>query len=85
MRSKEAMKEKFPISKNIITALNVVAVLILVFGGISTVSSFSDKTPEGITLSFLVLIGTVVTAIISAFLAELLKVVLEIERNTRKE
>jgi hypothetical protein len=79
------MKEKFPITRNIITTLNVVAVLILVIGGISTVSSFSDKTPEGMTLSFLVLIGTVLSAIIPAFLAELLKIVLEIERNTRKD
>jgi hypothetical protein len=79
------MKEKFPVTQNIITALNVVAVVILVIGGIITVSSFSATSPEGITLSFLVLIGTVVSAIIPAFLAELLKIVLEIERNTRKE
>jgi hypothetical protein len=79
------MKEKFPITKNIITALNVVAVLILVIGGISTIGSFSDKTTEGITLSILILFGTIVSAIIPAFLAELLKIVLEIERNTRKD
>ena len=79
------MKEKFPITRNIITVLNVVAVLILVFGGITTISSFSDSTPEGVLMTFGIGIGTVLSAILPAFLAEIMKVILEIEKNTRKE
>jgi hypothetical protein len=79
------MKEKFAITKNIITALNGVAVLILVIGGLSAINFIIVHKTADIALSFLILIGTVVSAIIPAFLAELLKIVLEIERNTRKD
>lgn len=79
------MKEKFPITRNIIVVLNVIAVLILIFGGIATIGAFKDATPEGVLIAFGVGIGTVLSAIVPAFLAEMMKVILEIERNTRKE
>lgn len=79
------MKEKFPITRNIITALNAIAVLILVCGGIATIGAFDVSTPQGILIAFGVGIGTVLSAIVPAFLAEMMKVILEIEKNTRKE
>lgn len=79
------MKEKFPITTNIITVLNVIAVLILVFGGITTFGAFKDATPQGILIAFGIGIGTVLSAIVPAFLAEMMKVILEIEKNTRKD
>ena len=79
------MNEKFPITRTIITAFNAIAVLILFFGGVATINSFSDDSPLGIIVTIGIGIGTVLFAIVPAFLAEMMKVVLEIEKNTRKD
>lgn len=79
------MNEKFPITKNIINLLNVLAVLVVVIGGMLTIESFKEASTSGILIGLGFLVGTIIAAIFPAFLAELLKVVLEIEKNTRKD
>jgi low affinity Fe/Cu permease len=75
------MKEKFPITKTVITALYVAAAVILVIGGGAAGRLLSDSYPFSIYTA----IGTLVATTIPLFFAELLKIVLEIEKNTRKD
>lgn len=75
------MNEKFPITRNVITLLNIIAVLILIVGGLITIGAIIDELSVGALIG----VGTMLAAIIPAFLAEMMKVILEIEMNTRKE
>ena len=75
------MNEKFPITRNVITLLNIIAVLILIVGGLITIGAIIDELSVGALIG----VGTLLSAIIPAFLAEMMKVILEIEKNTRKE
>ncbi len=79
------MKEKFPTTKRVITLLNVLAVLVVVIGGMLTIESFRDASTSGILIGLGFLVGTIIAAILPAFLAELLNILLEIENNTRKD
>jgi len=75
------MNEKFPITKFIIGALRVIAVNVVVIGTLLAVAlQFSGEKVDGV----MVLVG-ILTAVFLAFLAELLNIVLEIEKNTRKD
>jgi len=75
------MNEKFPITKFIIGALRVIAVIVVVIGTLLAVAlQFSGEKVDGV----MVLVG-ILTAVFLAFLAELLNIVLEIEKNTRKD
>lgn len=75
------MNEKFPITRNVITLLNIIAVLILIVGGLITIGAIIDELSVGALIG----VGTMLAAIIPAFFAEMMKVILEIEKNTRKE
>jgi ABC-type transport system involved in cytochrome c biogenesis permease subunit len=75
------MNEKFPITRNVITILNIIAVLILIVGGLLTIGAIIEELSVGALIG----VGTLLSAIIPAFLAEMMKVILEIEKNTRKE
>jgi hypothetical protein len=75
------MNEKFPITRNVITLLNIIAVLILIVGGLLTIGAIIEELSVGALIG----VGTLLSAIIPAFLAEMMKVILEIEKNTRKE
>ena len=77
------MNEKFPITRNVITLLNIIAILILIVGGLITIGAIIDEYESSVAALFGV--GTMLVAIIPAFLAEMMKVILEIEKNTRKE
>jgi len=77
------MNEKFPITRNVITLLNIIAILILIVGGLITIGAIIDEYESSVAALFGV--GTMLAAIIPAFLAEMMKVILEIEKNTRKE
>jgi hypothetical protein len=75
------MNEKFPITKFIIGALRVIAVIVVVICTLLAVAlQFSGEKVDGV----MVLVG-ILTAVFLAFLAELLNIVLEIEKNTRKD
>ena len=75
------MNEKFPITRNVITLLNIIAILILIVGGLLTIGAIIEELSVGALIG----VGTLLSAIIPAFLAEMMKVILEIEKNTRKE
>jgi hypothetical protein len=75
------MNEKFPITRNVITILNIIAVSILIVGGLLTIGAIIEELSVGALIG----VGTLLSAIIPAFLAEMMKVILEIEKNTRKE
>ena len=77
------MNEKFPITRNVITLLNIIAILILIVGGLITIGAIIDEYESSVAALFGV--RTMLAAIVPAFLAEMMKVILEIEKNTRKE
>ena len=81
-KNKKHMDSKFPVTTTLLRIQEILTAIIAGIGGLLGLYAMSELNAF---IGISIIVGTAVVVIFNLFLAELLKIFLHIEKNTRKD